>query len=72
MSGLDIFFLEVSAYALLEVATETSFRGKKSENLGFLGYFSQVKTEECTSFLHTIFLWLMIAQNEELHGWIQG
>ena len=43
ISGLDTYFLEVSAYALLKVATETSFNGKKSENLAFLGYFFRSK-----------------------------
>ena len=46
MSGLDTYFLEVNADALLKVTTKTSFRCKKSENLAFLGYFSEVKTEE--------------------------
>ena len=32
ISGLDTCFLEVSAHALLKVATETSFSGKKSQN----------------------------------------
>ena len=43
---LDTYFLEVSAHALLKIATKVSFRGKKSKNLAFLGYFSEVKTEE--------------------------
>ena len=47
MSGLDTYFLEVSVHALLKVATKGSFRGKKYENVAFLGYFSKVKTEEC-------------------------
>ena len=46
MCGLDTCFLEVSAHALLKIATKTSFRGKKLENLAFLGYFSETKTEE--------------------------
>ena len=46
MSGLDTYFLEVSACALLKPATKSSVRGKKSENLAFLGYFSEAKTEE--------------------------
>ena len=46
MSGLDTYFLEVSARVLFKVATKTSFRRKKSENLASLGYFSEVKTEE--------------------------
>ena len=47
LSGLDTYFLEVSAHALLKVATKGSFRGKKSKNLAFLGYFSEVKRKEC-------------------------
>ena len=47
MYGLGKYFLEVSAYALLKVATKDSFRGKKSENLAFLGYFPEAKTEKC-------------------------
>ena len=43
ISGFDTNFLEVSAHALLKVATETSFSGKKSENLAFLGYFFRSK-----------------------------
>ena len=43
ISGLDTYFREVSAHALLKVATETSFNGKKSENLAFLGYFFRSK-----------------------------
>ena len=39
LSGLDTYFLEVSAHTLLKVATKRSFRGKKSENLAFIGYF---------------------------------
>ena len=45
-SGLDIYFLEVSADASLKGATKDSFRGKKSKHLAFLGYFSDAKTEE--------------------------
>ena len=48
MSGLDTYFLEVSVHALLKVATKGSFRGKKYENVAFLGYFSKAKTEECS------------------------
>ena len=47
MYGLGKYFLEVSAYALLKVATKDSFRGKKSKNLAFLGYFPEAKTEKC-------------------------
>ena len=43
ISGLDTYFLEVSAHTLLKVATETSFSGKKSGNLAFLGYFFRGK-----------------------------
>ena len=45
MSGLDIYFLDMSAHDLLNLATKGSFRGKKFENLAFLGYFSERKTE---------------------------
>ena len=48
MPDLDKYFLEVSAQALLKVATKGSFRGKKSENLVFLYYFSEAKTQECS------------------------
>ena len=44
MSGLDAYFLEVNAHALLKIATKGSFRGGKSENV-VLGCFSEV--EEC-------------------------
>ena len=44
MSGLDAYFLEVSAHDLLKAATQSSFSVKKSKNLAFLGYFSEVKT----------------------------
>ena len=47
MSGLDTYFLEVTEHALLQVATKGSSRGKKSENLAFLGCFSETKMEEC-------------------------
>ena len=36
-------FLGVNAHALLKVATETFFSGKKSKNLAFLGYFFRSK-----------------------------
>ena len=35
MSGLNTYFLEVSAHALLNVFTKVYFRGKISENLAF-------------------------------------
>ena len=41
--GMVICFLEVSAQAILKVATETSFSEKKSENLAFSGYFFRSK-----------------------------
>ena len=47
MPGMDIHFLEVSAYVLVKVATKSSFRCKKAKNLGFSGYFSKAKTEVC-------------------------
>ena len=46
MSGLDTYFVEMSAYYLLKVAIKTSFRVRKSENLAFSGCFSEAKTEE--------------------------
>ena len=46
ISGLDTYFLKNSAHALLKIGTKDSFRGKKSKNLAFLGYFSEAKTEE--------------------------
>ena len=45
MSGLDTYFHDISAHALLNIATKGSFRGEKSENLAFLDYFSEWKTE---------------------------
>ena len=48
LCGLDTYFLEVSGYALLKVATKTSFIGKKSENLTFLGYFLKRKRSSMT------------------------
>ena len=42
---LNTYFLEVSAHALLKVATKGSFSGKK--NLAFSGYFSEAKTGQC-------------------------
>ena len=48
LCGLDTYFLEVSGYALLKVATKTSFIGKKSENLTFLGYFLKWKRSSMT------------------------
>ena len=35
MSGLDTYFVEMSAHSLLKTATKSSFRDKKSENLAF-------------------------------------
>ena len=43
MSSLDTCFMEVSAQALLKVATKSSFRGKKYRILAFLGYFYEGK-----------------------------
>ena len=39
ISGLDTYFQEVSAHALLKVAKKGSLRGRKSKNLAFLAYF---------------------------------
>ena len=44
MSGLDTCFQDTSAHALLNITAKGSFRGKKSENLAVLGYFSEGKT----------------------------
>ena len=41
MSSLDTYILEVSAHALLKVATKSSIRGKKYKHLTFLDYFGQ-------------------------------
>ena len=46
VSGLDAYFMEVSAHSLLKIANKDSFRGNKSKNLAFWGYFSEAKTEE--------------------------
>ena len=43
MAGSDAYFLEVSAHALLKIATKGSFRGEKWENFAFLGYFSEAE-----------------------------
>ena len=56
ISGLDIYFLEVSVDALLKVATETSFSGKKSENVAFLGYFFQMQNRRSMTFVFFIIL----------------
>ena len=47
MSGFDKYFLEMSAHCLLKIAFKDSSSGKKPENLAFLGYFPEAKTEEC-------------------------
>ena len=44
MSGLDLYFLDMSAHAFLNIATKGSFR-LLFFNLAFLGYFSEGKTE---------------------------
>ena len=44
--SLDSYFSEVSAYVLLKEAANSSFKGKKYENLAFLGYFSEAKAKE--------------------------
>ena len=44
--GLDAYFLELNAHALLKIAIKGSFRGENSENLEISGYFSEAKTEE--------------------------
>ena len=52
ISELDTDFLEVSAHALLKVASETYFKGKKAENLAFLDYFFRSKWRNMTCFFH--------------------
>ena len=47
MRKLDTYFLKVSAHVLLKLAVKGSIRGKKSENLAFLGYFFKAKSEAC-------------------------
>ena len=46
-ASLHSYFPEVSAQVSRKLAANSSFRGKKYENLAFLGYFSEAKTEEC-------------------------
>ena len=41
---LDAHVLEISAHVSLKGATKGSFRGKKTENVYFWGYFSKAKT----------------------------
>ena len=55
MSGLDTYFLEVSAHSLVKAATKIFFRGKKLENLAFLDYFSEVKRRSMTKVNHVFF-----------------
>ena len=56
MSGLDTYFLEMKAHALLKVAIKTLFRSKKLENLAYLGYFSEAKTESMTKANYVLFI----------------
>ena len=46
MCGLDTYFLEVSGYALLKVATKTSFIGKKIGKFIIFRLFFEAKTEQ--------------------------
>ena len=39
MSGLDTYFIEVSAHALLKAATKSSFRGKKNGKFSIFRLF---------------------------------
>ena len=39
-------FSGIECTGLLKIATKEPFGGKKSENLAFLGYISEAKTEE--------------------------
>ena len=86
ISGLDTYFLEVSAHALLKVATETSFSGEKIRKFSIFRLFFQNQKRrsmtfaffiilerfylgsQCTSFLYTIFSWLLVAQNKKLES----
>ena len=56
MSEWDTYFLEMKAHALLKVAIKTLFRSKKLENLAYLGYFSEVKTESMTKANYVLFI----------------
>ena len=48
MADSDTYFLEVTAHVSLKVATNNSFRDKKTMNIYYLlGYFSKAKLEEC-------------------------
>ena len=47
MSGIDKYFLEMSAHSFLKIAVKDLSRGKKPENLAFFDYFPEAKTEEC-------------------------
>ena len=58
MSGFDAYFLEVSAHALLKIATKGSFGGEKSENLAFLTIFLKWRSTTKVNYVfsHTYFL----------------
>ena len=46
LSDLDTYFLGISAHGLLKVATKSSFGGKLSKKIAFLGCFFEGKTEK--------------------------
>ena len=50
------YFLKVGERFSLKVATEATFRGKKTpENLDFLRCFSKARTEECDQKVRYVF-----------------
>ena len=62
MSGLDTYFLEVSAHALLKAATKSSFRGKKSENLA-LGYFFLKRKRRSMTKVNYVFFFIILERS---------
>ena len=67
ISGSDAYFLEVSAQALLKIATTGSFRSGKSENLAFRGYFPITTKVNC--FFHTYPLDVSALVSEHKISW---
>ena len=60
MSSSDTYFQDMSAHALLNIATKGSFRGEKFENLAFLGYFSEDKRSSTTKVNNVFFIILNV------------
>ena len=60
MSSSDTYFQDMSAHALLNIATKGSFRGEKSENLAFLSYFSEDKRSSTTKVNYVFFIILNV------------